>query len=884
MSSFGSNQGFVDELYARYLEDPASVSESWQEFFADYQRGGHAEAQGVSHEDETHPEASPPPPHHAGAVEAATPSAPPPTAGAPDGSAAEPLRGIAGKIAENMVQSLSVPTATSVRTLPVKLLEENRRVINQHQAAVYGTKVSFTHLIAWAVVRALEQHPGMNAAFVSKDGAPHRIPRPKVNLGLAIDMEKRGERVLLVPCIKDATALDFSAFLAAYSDLVARARQNKLRVEDFQDVTVTLTNPGMLGTIMSVPRLMAGQGTIIGAGNIAFPAEYTGMSPDVITELGLSKVMTLTSTYDHRIIQGAESGSFLATVETLLMGKDGFYDGLFADLGVPYEPVPWAGDQNPLFGSGTAGNLEAIQKQAHVLQIIRAFRVRGHLWAHLDPLNVSQPEPSPELELSHYGLSVWDLDRRFMSGGLGGVQGPLPLREILDTLRETYCRHTGVEYMHIAVSKERVWLQQRMEKTRNNVPLSKDLQLRILSKLNAAEALERFLHTTYTGHKRFSLEGAETLIPMLDALLSDATGVGMVEAIIGMAHRGRLNVLANTIGKSYGTIFREFEGAMDPSSAHGSGDVKYHLGARGTHVAPDGKQMALIMASNPSHLEAVNPVVEGMSRARQDLLGDTDRKTVLPILIHGDAAFAGQGVVAEVLNLSELKGYRTGGTIHIVVNNQIGFTTGPADARSSHYATDVAKMVRAPIFHVNGDHPEDAVRVIQLALAFRQEFRRDVVVDLICYRRWGHNETDDPSYTQPVLYAKIEKQRSVRKLYTESLLMRGDIDMATAEKALDDFRAQLEHVHEEVRKAQAEPPPEVKPDRESIEGEAPALRPDTHISAETIDFILTGLDKTPEGYETHPKLAKQLSRRRERVETGKVDWALGEALAFGSLV
>ena len=509
----------------------------------------------------------------------------------------------------------------------------------------------------------------------------------------------------------------------------------------------------------------------------------------------------------------------------------------------------------------------------------------GHLAANTDPLNVASPIPSGELELSNYGLSVWDLDRRFAVGPLGGQPAALPLRDIVSTLRQTYCRYIGVEYMHITDTQQRLWLQNRMESTRNHWAFSTAQQLSILAKLNAADAFERFLHTTYLGQKRFSLEGAETLIPMLDALLSDAAECGVVEAVIGSAHRGRLNVLANTIGKSSGAIFREFEGGLDPCSSHGSGDVKYHLGAVGKHVSPSGREIRLTMASNPSHLEAVNPVVEGMARARQDLLGDGDRKSVLPVLIHGDAAFAGQGVVAEVLNLSELKGYRTGGTIHIVVNNQIGFTTGPADARSSHYCTDVAKMVRAPVFHVNGDQPEDAVRVMQLALEFRQRFGRDVVVDLVCYRRWGHNEADDPSYTQPVLYDKIDKQRAVRKIYTESLLRRGDIDMEMAERALDHFRHQLATVHEEVRRAQTDATVQDSwTDREAIEGEAPALCQKTCIRSATITTILDGLDRTPETFEPHPKLAKQLSRRRDRVKDGKIDWALAETLAFGSVV
>lgn len=866
MSTFGSNIGYVDELYARFLADPQSVSEAWREFFADYRPGGAVAAVA----------AEPPSPAIADWPAVAVAERPRP----PDG--AELLVGPASRLAENMEASLAVPTATSVKTIPVKLLEENRRLINLHRTAHAAPKVSFTHLIAWAVVRALERHPAMNAGHAEIDGKRYRIPRETVRLGIAIDVERRGERALVVPNLRNVQTMDFPSFTGAYDDLVARARQGKLAVEDFQDTTVTLTNPGMIGTSLSVPRLMAGQGAIVGIGSIGYPPQYAGTSDEVISDLGLSKVMTVTSTYDHRVIQGAESGEFLGTLETLLLGEQGFFDRIFNELGVPHEPVRWSSDRQASLTAGS-GTAEAIEKQARVIQLIRSYRVRGHLAAHLDPLG-SEPAPQSELQPAEYGLTVWDLDRKFIAGGLAGHSGMLPLREILEILRETYCRHVGVEFYHIPEPEVRHWLQERMEGTRNAEPLPRELQARILAKLNAAEAFERFLHTTYVGHKRFSLEGAETLIPMLDALLNDAAALGVVEAVIGMAHRGRLNVLANVVGKSYEAIFREFEGTVDPESIQGSGDVKYHLGATGAHVGPDGREVRLALASNPSHLEAVNPVVEGMARARQDRLGDTEhRGRVLPILIHGDAAFAGQGVVAETLNLSQLRGYRTGGTVHIVVNNQIGFTTGPAEARSSVYATDVAKAVRAPIFHVNGDHAEDAVRAVRLALAFRQAWERDAVVDLLCYRRWGHNEGDDPSYTHPILYSKIEKHRSIRKLYTEQLLRRGDIEPRAAEDALADFKARLDASFEEIRQVRAEAEALARSEMEAIEGVA---RPhvETGVDARRLETVLDGLDRVPPGFETHPKLAKQLARRREEFHADRVDWATGEALAFGSLV
>jgi 2-oxoglutarate dehydrogenase E1 component len=854
MSGFGQNVGYVDELYRRYLANPESVSEAWREFFEGYAPAEPAEP-----------------------LPAPAPAAAP--APAPGVSKeATPLRGVHAAIAKNMEASLEVPTATSVRTIAVRFLEENRRVVNQHQATRHGSKVSFTHLVGWAVVRALKAHPAMNAAYAAVDGAPHRVPHASIRLGVAIDTQKQGERVLLVPNVKDAGSLDFPGFLAAYDALVHRARTGSLTAEDFAGTTVSLTNPGTLGTTLSVPRLMPGQGAIIGLGAIGYPPEYSGLSDEAIAGLGLSKVMTLTSTYDHRVIQGAESGSFLATVERLLVGGESFYDEIFAQLGIPQEPMKASGN---VPAGETAP--DASQKQAGVIQLVRAFRVRGHLSAHVDPLG-SPPVHQDELELSFNGLSVWDLDKRFAAGALAGTREPRPLREILDVLRETYCRYVGVEFMHIQELSIRRWLQERMETSRNAEPLTAEQQARILQKLGAAEAFEKFLHTTYVGQKRFSLEGGETLVPMLDALLTDAADAGLKEAVIGMTHRGRLNILSNVVGKSHASIFREFEGELDPEAAHGSGDVKYHLGASGVHVAPSGTRLAVALASNPSHLEAVDPVVEGMARAKQDRLEDDLHRLVLPILLHGDAAFAGQGVVAETLNLSQLRGYRTGGTVHIVVNNQIGFTTGPRDARSSPYATDVARMVQAPIFHVNGDQPEDAVRMVRLAFSFRDTFHRDVVVDLVCYRRWGHNEADDPSFTHPMLYAKIEAKRSVRKLYTEELLRRGDLTPEAAEAAMARYREHLQATVDEVRRLRegraevevaepAEPPPE----------EASSL-PTTAAPKERLMAVLDGLERVPDGFEVHPRLAKQLARRREQFHGDAIDWSLAETLAFGTTV
>ncbi len=861
MSGSGENLGYIDELYRRYCSDASSVSDAWQEFFKDYRPPAGAGPL--------------PPPAAPAAGPPATPSKPEP----PLPENARPLRGVSARIVENMTESLEVPTATSARTIPVKILDENRRILNRHQAIAANPKISFTHLIAWSLIRAIEQHPELGVSYMESDGKPYLLPGDEIRLGLAIDIEKNGERILLVPNIKNAGALSFPEFLAAYEDLVQRSRKNQLTVDDFDGTTMTLTNPGMLGTALSVPRLMQGQGAIIGTGSIGFPPEFAGMSPGTIAELGLSKVMTITSTYDHRVIQGAASGRFLATVEKLLQGEHGFYEALFSQLGVPREPFAWGRDNRSSRIGGDRGD-DGGAKQAGVVQLIRAYRVRGHLWADLDPLAYA-PEPHHELELATYGLTTWDLDRKFVANGLSGIDEPVELRRILDTLQDTYCRHIGVEYYHIPEPEPRAWLQEQLEDPAQRDPLPRDEQIRILKMLNRGEAFETFLHTSYIGQKRFSLEGAETALPMLETLLRDAADEDMTEVVIGMAHRGRLNVLAHIVGKSYGQIFGEFE-EVDPSSTLGSGDVKYHLGAHGEYETDDGKKLAVRVASNPSHLEAVNPVVEGMVRALQDRSGDTEREKILPVLLHGDASFSGQGVVAETLNLSLLEGYRTGGTVHLIINNQIGFTTRPDDLRSSLYTTDVAKMVRSPIFHVNGDHPEEAVRVMRHALAFRQKFKRDVVVDLVCYRRWGHNEGDDPSYTSPILYDLISKHRSVRKRYTEHLLRRGDFDLETAEKALEDFRKRLREVHDEVRAVQLEPPT-IESFGEEFEnaGEAPDLATP---SDEALREILAGLQRTPEGFETHPKLGRQLEQRRTRYDKDQIDWALAEALAFGSLV
>jgi 2-oxoglutarate decarboxylase len=676
--------------------------------------------------------------------------------------------------------------------------------------------------------------------------------------------------------IKGCEDMNFAQFWSAYEAIVHKARTGGLTGEDFTGTTISLTNPGTLGTNHSVPRLMQGQGTIIGVGAMEYPAEFQGASEERLADIGVSKIITLTSTYDHRIIQGAESGEFLRRVHHLLLGGPtgdgvGFYEGIFTALRVPYEPVQWVQD----IPEG------AVDKTARVIELIDAYRTRGHLMADTDPLNYRQRR-HPDLDVLSHGLTLWDLDRTFATGGFGGRQH-MKLRDVLGLLRDSYVRTIGTEYMHIADPEQRAWLQERIE-----VPHQKPQvveQKYILSKLNAAEAFETFLQTKYVGQKRFSLEGGETVIPLLDAVLDKAAEHELDEVVIGMPHRGRLNVLANIVGKPISQIFREFEGNLDPGQAHGSGDVKYHLGAEGKYFRMFGDgETTVSLASNPSHLEAVDPVLEGIVRAKQDLLnhgeGD-DGYSVMPLMLHGDAAFAGQGVVAETLNLALLRGYRTGGTVHVVINNQVGFTTAPEASRSSQYCTDVAKMIAAPVFHVNGDDPEACVWVAKLAVDYRERWHNDVVIDMICYRRRGHNEGDDPSMTQPSMYDIIDAKRSVRKIYTESLIGRGDISVEEAEHALKDFSNQLEHVFNEVReleKSQAAPSPSVE-DEQLVPVDLV-----TAIPLEVVHRIGDAHSELPEGFTVHPRVKPVLAKRLKMSREGDVDWAFGELLALGSLV
>jgi multifunctional 2-oxoglutarate metabolism enzyme len=873
-ADFGPNEWLVDELYQRYLADPGSVDRAWWSFFADYKPVRATEWAAGAVAAPAAPETT-----AAAAKPAAAPAAPAqvsPVAPPPGDAELSKLRGAAARTAQNMAASLTVPTATSVRAVPAKLLIDNRIVINNHLQRGRGGKISFTHLIGYAVVQAVKALPEMNVAYAEEDGKPFLATPHHVNLGLAIDLRaKDGSRQLLVPNIKGADEMDFRQFWTAYEDVVRKARTGKLTVADFQSTTISLTNPGTIGTEHSVPRLMPGQGTIVGVGAMEYPAAYQGASEETMAKLAISKTVTLTSTYDHRIIQGAQSGDFLRIVHSLLLGEDGFYDKIFESLRIPYEPVRWVRDF-------PYGHEDDVTRSARVQELIHAYRVRGHLMADTNPLETEQRKHA-DLDIIKHGLTLWDLEREFATGGFSGK--PIRrLREILGVLRDSYCRTVGIEYMHIQDPEERKWIQAHIEVPPTRA--SHDEQMRILSKLNVAEAFETFLQNKYVGQRRFSLEGGEALIPLLDTVISEAADAGLDEAVIGMAHRGRLNVLANVVGKSYGQIFKEFEGNLDPKSTQGSGDVKYHLGAEGVFTAASGKRIPTSLVANPSHLEASDPVTEGVVRAKQDVLDmSEDGFTVLPVLIHGDAAFAGQGVVAETLNLSQLRGYRTGGTVHIVVNNQVGFTTSPQYSRSTVYATDVARMIQAPIFHVNGDDPEAVARVGRLSFAYRETFRKDVVIDMVCYRRRGHNETDNPSFTQPLMYDLIEARRSVRKLYTESLIARGDLTMEEAEAALRDYQQQLERAFTETRDAAALPaqPGTVLP---AEVGERPvnhaAVR--TAITMDAVKQIIDTQVTIPDGFTVHPRLKPQLDRRATMVAEDAIDWATGELLAIGSLL
>jgi len=901
---FGTNEWIVEDMREAYLADPASVTQSWREFFSENPQylAGQSPAMpskplsasvGVQIPGATTASASRRP---VLASEDVSRSDLPPAPTAQFKSPTSPyaynqahsdasetsngvvesvdtLKGASARTAKNMEASLQIPTATSARAIPAKVLIENRLLINTHLASTRGGKVSFTHLIAWALVESLAEMPEMNVAYtLDEKGKPALHNPAHVNLGLAIDVPSaNGERRLLVPSVKNADTLDLASFIDAYDALVVRARKGQLTVDDFKDTTATLTNPGMIGTLNSVPRLMPGQGLIMGVGAMTYPAAFAGASPETLARQAVGKVLTLSNTYDHRVIQGAQSGELLRLMERKLMGLDGFWNRSFKALRIPHEPVHWDQDvtYDPLADAG---------KPARVAELIHAFRQRGHLAADTDPL-AYRLRRHPDLNFSSYGLSLWDLDRVFPTGGLGG-KDRATLREILQMLRDAYSRYVGVEYMHIQDPAQRRWWQERMEGVTPSIDTAE--RRRILTKLMQAEAFEVFLQTKYVGQKRFSLEGGESLIVLLDRLIDDAAHDGIEEAAIGMAHRGRLNVLTNIAGKSYGQVFDEFDGNY-LTNGQGSGDVKYHLGTTGTFTGTDDVTTKVSLAANPSHLETVDGVLEGIVRAKLDRSGSgaDGSYNVLPILVHGDAAFAGQGVVYEVLNMSQLPGYHTGGTIHVIVNNQIGFTTGNALGRSTTYPSDLAKGLQVPIFHVNGDAPESVARVARWAWEYRQEFHKDVIIDLVCYRRRGHNEGDDPSMTQPVMYNLIDRKPSTFSVYTTNLVGRGDLTEEQCEQLLDAYRDNLEHILNEARAGHlnADTPAYSGPKA----GETSHSQP-TAVAREVIERIGDAQVSVPEGFQVHSKLMNLLRKRQSMSRQGGIDWGFGELLAFGSLL
>ena len=886
--SFGANASYVQGLLARYQQDPRSVDESWQDYFADLlSSNGQAQtdvAAAVPPKTEMRASASVP-------VENKRSQAPEQK---PDNS--KPITGPAKKIVENMEQSLTVPTATSVRSMPVKLLEENRRMINEHLLAEGRGKASFTHIIAWAIVLAAKAYPRMNHGFAESNGVPSRVENEHINLGIAIDIEKKdGSRNLLVPNIKNCEAMNFAEFFQAYNETVKKARDGKLEIADFQGTTISLTNPGTLGTVSSNPRLMAGQSAIIATGAIEYPAEYQAMTPAALSQLGISKTINLTSTYDHRVIQGAESGLFLAKIHHLLIGQEDFYAKIFNDLQITLPPMRWAVDYNPSLLGGDRFTEQA-EKQANVLQLINAYRIRGHLLADIDPLNMTLHNSS-ELDLENFGLTIWDLDREFITGGLHGEK-TATLRRILEIMRQAYCGKVGIEYRHIQSKEEKDWIRAQVrEQFVDQQPLPPEIRKELLTKLIEAEQFEQFLHKKYLGQKRFSLEGCETVIPMLDQLVEGAAARGVEEFYMGMAHRGRLNVLSNIIGDPdrgdmAERIFTVFEGTTHPDFPADEGDVKYHQGATGLRKTRSGRELKIRLASNPSHLEFVNPVVEGMARGKQDDLRNGDKMTreevsdlIMPVLLHGDAAFAGQGIVMETLQLANLPGYRTGGTIHIVINNQIGFTTSAELGRSSIYSTDAAQITQTPIFHVNGDAPEAAFRVIQIAMAYRHEFNKDIVLDLVGFRRLGHNEGDEPSYTQPLMYARVKAHPGVRHLYAQHLIREGVI----TEDGLASMTSKVVDKYEGILARAKQIAAEVKPKKSSLD--APTVDEDGSTVLDTgaaKDVLRTASEKisrVPDGFNINPKMVGQLARRG-KMGTGEVpmDWGFAEAMAVGTLV
>jgi multifunctional 2-oxoglutarate metabolism enzyme len=817
---------------------------------------------------------------------------------------AELMKGGAAALARYMDQSLSIPTATSFRTLAVTALDARRRELKAG-----GRKVSFTHLIAYAIARAAADMPVMAEHFAAIDGRPHRVRDGQVNLGLAVDVEKKdGSRTLMVPVISDAANLPFDRFLAAYDALVEKARTNSLTADDLVGANVTLTNPGGLGTAASVPRLMSGQGTIVATGSIGYPVGLGNIG----AMIGAEKVMTMTSTYDHRVIQGAESGRFLGRVEEYLQGERGFYDGVFASLGIELGPAP-APPAPAAAAAAAASTAEAAPKQRgapdeELLQavqaataLLKAFRTHGHLAARLDPLGI-EPEGDPALDPEPLGLTP-ELMAQIPAKILRMYVPGATLADALPHLRETYCGTIAYEIEHISSHRQRVWLREKIESGAFRLPLTNDEQQTLLKRLVEVDALERFMHKAYLGQHQFSIEGLDMTVPMLDELIQLAAAHGGKEVVIGMAHRGRLNVLAHNLGRPYDTIFAEFEGASTLEAVTtipqgGTGDVKYHHGTHGSYELPSGETIQVNLESNPSHLEYVSAVVEGATRAaqttRQGPHAHQDTDAAVPIAIHGDAAFPAQGVVAETFNLQALDGYKVGGTVHLITNNQVGFTTDPDDARSTRWASDLAKGFDVPIIHVNADDVPACMSAVRLAFAFRKEFGHDVLIDLIGYRRFGHNESDEPAYTQPEMYAKIKGHKRVSELWAQRLTTDGVVTKEQVDQLAQGVWDNLTNLHQRLKSRIAAAAEQGSDDStgEYQLDRSPSPEVQTAVPAERLRELGAELLRTPEGFTVHPKLVKQLERRRAALEEQpangeepvRLDWAHGEALAFASLL
>jgi len=818
------------------------------------------------------------------------PTLPSPASGGGEKPPAIPLRGAAAALVKYMEESLQVPTATSFRTVRVDVLDQRRRQLSQSiQAAGRPEKISYTHLIAFAITRAVKDVPSMAVTFDRIDSNPARVARG-VHLGLAVDVQRQdGSRMLLVPVIRDADRLDFAAFRDQYETLVSKARTGKLVADELSGATIVLTNPGGIGTVASVPRLMKGQGTIVATGAIGYPPEFTAIAESGLRQLGVSKVMTMTSTYDHRVIQGAESGEFLRRIDELLAGADGFYESVFESMRL----VPPAGISEPVRAVAPAGEAavaapttaeaELLRAVAAGMALVAAYRSHGHLAARLDPLG-SAPPGDPSLDPVNHGLTPQLMEA--VPAAVLRVRVPGEnLAEVLMHLRETYCSTIAYEIEHISSHEQRNWLRERIESGRYRQPLSPERKLQLLGRLTKVEAMDRYLRRAFLGQKTFSIEGLDSMIVMLEETLQLLSDNGTRQVVMGMAHRGRLSVIAHVVNRTYESLLVEFEQSKDRvEGADVTGDVKYHAEAEGTYVTPNGKQVSVSLLANPSHLEAVDPVVEGWTRAEQTRRKGSephfDRTGTVPILIHGDAAFPAQGVVSEVLNLSKLEGYTTGGTLHIIANNQLGFTTDPEEGRSTRYASDVAKGFDLPIIHVNADDITACVSAVRLATAFRQKFGRDVVIDLIGYRRFGHNETDEPAYTQPLMYDAIKEHPTVREIFAAQLIEEGLLSADDASARAAAAEARLADAHQNVKASAAHAPQVSRPPMDA----SPEPDIKTAVPAEALESLNRQLLAVPERFTVNPKLLRQMERRKTPLADREIDWAQAEELAFATLI